>query len=333
MMMEFFKEIKFDLILFLLFITGIVFIYASYAWFQSSLDVKFDSIKIKAATDNNLSISLDGIDWGNSISISKENIIDNLNNSYPNHTNRWAGQLTTVSTVGMLESNEGKFSVFSNKSSFVRNDKNKFAITSVLNDESKSSTRSEYLAFDIFLKNGSNSPYSENLFIKNWDSIFSVKDMDNAFILRGVRFGMTYINSTPSSSNIITVQNMICPQNGCKQFIFEPDSTHTQNTIDFLKLNNVDVDVNRKMITYGIINEANRVNVWTGMDGSPFDIDYSIFSLQSTTTDLSQPIFQIPSGISKYRIYIWLEGQDADIIKFSSPGYKFNFNLSFEKER
>ena len=80
MMMEFFKEIKFDLILFLLFITGIVFIYASYAWFQSSLDVKFDSIKIKAATDNNLSISLDGIDWGNSISISKENIIDNLNN-------------------------------------------------------------------------------------------------------------------------------------------------------------------------------------------------------------------------------------------------------------
>ena len=187
--------------------------------------------------------------------------------------------------------------------------------------------------FDIVLKNGSNSPYSENLFIKNWDSIFSVKDMDNAFILRGVRFGMTYINSTPSSSNIITVQNMICPQNGCKQFIFEPDSTHTQNTIDFLKLNNVDVDVNRKMITYGIINEANRVNVWTGMDGSPFDIDYSIFSLQSTTTDLSQPIFQIPSGISKYRIYIWLEGQDADIIKFSSPGYKFNFNLSFEKER
>ena len=44
------------------------------------------------------------------------------------------------------------------------------------------------------------------------------------------------------------------------------------------------------------------------------------------------PLFEIPDGITKARIYIWIEGQDIDSLETYSDGTKVDINLSFIKD-
>ena len=40
----------------------------------------------------------------------------------------------------------------------------------------------------------------------------------------------------------------------------------------------------------------------------------------------------IRSGINKVRVYIWVEGQDIDIIEQKSTGYEVSVVMNFEKD-
>ena len=69
------------------------------------------------------------------------------------------------------------------------------------------------------------------------------------------------------------------------------------------------------------------------VSGSP-TMDMSFVQLQETITDddFDEPLFQIPDGITKARIYIWIEGQDIDSLETHSEGTKVDINLSFIKD-
>ena len=62
---------------------------------------------------------MDGENWQQSINISKNTLINDLNNLYPGNTNRWSEYMSPVSTVGLLN-NGYKFSVYENKRPFSR---------------------------------------------------------------------------------------------------------------------------------------------------------------------------------------------------------------------
>ena len=89
---------------------------ATYAWFSASLNVKIKFFDIKVSTDTGLFISLDGIHFSDSIEISRDSVIYDLKQYYPNHTNQWAaGGLWSVSSNGIPNSNSDKFAVFEGK--------------------------------------------------------------------------------------------------------------------------------------------------------------------------------------------------------------------------
>ena len=60
--------------------------------------------------------------------------------------------------------------------------------------------------------------------------------------------------------------------------------------------------------------------------------DNNYFGLQETSTTFDTPIFQIPKGIVKARLYLWVEGQDIDIIEHAKKDYQVSVSLKFRKD-
>lgn len=327
------NDIKFYFILFLILVTGVVLIYSTYAWFSSSLNVQIYGFNVKVKHDADLAISLDGQDWKESVNISKNTLIYDLTSTYPTHTNRWSDYMTTVSSIGLVDNNY-KFGVFENGRIFSRGD---FATgTDFLyprkSDESEPTAKSKYFAFDIFIRNNTNSPYSDNLFIKNEDTLFVPETEDDEYILKALRFGMVYVGTADKKTPLSQIQNMNCTGGMCKQFIYEPNTNHTDGTIELLKGRQINISHDSVIPTYAVYNEGDRVNLWSGVYNSKAGFNNGIFSFQNTITNLNNSVFELPSGISKFRIYIWVEGEDVDVIKTESPGYRLIFGIKFEKD-
>ena len=192
--------------------------------------------------------------------------------------------------------------------------------------------KSNYFAFDIFIRNNTNSPYSDNLFITNEKSLFVPETEDDEYILNAIRFGMVYVGTAPKTSPLSVIQDMNCDINSCQQFIYEPNTTHTDGAIELLKKRGINISNDSVIPTYGVYREGDKINLWSGVYGSKIDFDNSVFAFQNTINNFDNPIFELPSGISKYRIYIWVEGEDVDVIKTTSPGYRLVFGIDFEKD-
>ena len=95
------------------FFIGVLLIFSAYAWFYASLDVQVKFINLVVSKKNGLFISLDGIDFDSSVQISKENLINNLKNTYPNNNSQWAEYgLYPVSSLGIPDSNSSQFDMF-----------------------------------------------------------------------------------------------------------------------------------------------------------------------------------------------------------------------------
>ena len=70
------------LLFIVLLLLAVVLIFATYAWFSASLNVKIKFFDVKVSTDTGLFISLDGVNFSDSIEISNESIIDDLYDLY-----------------------------------------------------------------------------------------------------------------------------------------------------------------------------------------------------------------------------------------------------------
>lgn len=327
-------DVKYDTILALVFITILVLIYSSFAWFSDTLDVEIYEFKIVADDKSDFKISLDGFSWSSEVDIDKSTIITNLNSVYPRHTNQWAPVLGTVSTVGLKRFSDNKFDVFGTTTktlkefSFDNTDK----INIVKLYEDKSNDESEFLAFDLFIKNYTGSPFSDNLFLGDNTKIGLVEGYTETMALNSLRIGILHYGMVEPDSNISEIQNMTCIGR-CSQFIYEPFSTsHSEHSIETLLAHNVPIVNNRAYPTYAVINEGKHVMMWAGIAESGIDFDERHFDYQSTYTDRTKPVAQIGNGIHKFRVYIWIEGQDIDVVQEFSDGYKISMSLEFIKD-
>lgn len=322
------------------FFVTVTLIAATYAWFSASLNVKVKFFDVKVSTDTGLFISLDGINFSDTIEISKEAIIDKLNKTYPNHTNQWASNgLWSVSSNGILSSNQDKFSVFQGEIKKYRSrDKRgqKYVDASKIKEDKKSSA-SSFISFDIFLKNVSGSPKRDNLYLTDGTEVYFDDAADKETqdkmqdILNSVRIGILKIGETKLNANPSVIQNLNCSP-VCEAVIFEPNHLrHNEESIKAVKEYGVDLVDNTYVDTYAVIKEGDNLDYKSGILGG---LDVEHFSKQITINsfDFKKPIFQIPNGITKARVYLWLEGQDIDALEVHSEGAPIVLSLDLEKD-
>lgn len=316
---------------------------STYAWFSASLNVKVKFINMKVSTDTGLFISLDGVNFSSEIEVSRESIIDNITNVYPNHTNQWAANgLWTVSTIGIPNSNTDKFSMFYGeieKYRYGAKKGQKYLITVPIRENAKNEGN-RFVAFDVFFKNVSGSPKSDNLYLTEYTFFDFDEDVDDekiekmAGIMNSMRLGIVRIGDTTLKSTPEQIQNLNC-NNNCVSVIYEPFSTvHTQKSIDDAAKFGITLTDGEYVPTYGVYKDGMYLNHKSSFVNSGVDLDTEHFALQTTRRDedFDTPLFQIPNGITKCRVYIWLEGQDIDSIETNSVGAPIDLGIDFIKD-
>ena len=328
---------KFYLILFYIFLLAILLIVATYAWFSTALNVQIRNFNVVAARNSGLTISYDAINYGAYLDINEDTIINNLDELYPTHTNRWASHgLVPVSTIGLSSNLNNRFSIYHSQGVFYRNyDLENPMIYADKTKEEKPSKSSYFVAFDIFLKNDSGSPIADNLFLteQTFARFNGEYGEEMNSLLNTTRFGFVKMGSVSHDTDPTVIQQMGCVGT-CEQVIYEPNhDLHTDLSIE----NALDYGINlvdgQGFPTYAMIKDGGPIALKNAVSGSVL-LDNNYFALQDTITnnELNTPIMRIPDGITKVRVYVWLEAQDIDSIETNSTGADIELSIDFVKD-
>ncbi|HHT38282.1 MAG TPA: hypothetical protein GXZ95_02565 [Mollicutes bacterium] len=341
------KTIKSNMLIIISFFTGVLLIIASYAWFSASLNVKIRFFDLTVSSDNGLFISLDAIDYSDSIEISVNSVISDLKKTYPNHTNQWSiSGLWPVSTNGIRNSNSDKFDIYIGEMNRYRDREkhkekfNKRYINTILVSEDEPNAFSSYIAFDFFLKNISGSPKNDNLYLDEGTFVDYDEELPDEIkesmsgIMNSIRFGFVKMASVSLKEDPKVVQNLKC-NNQCEMFIYEPNyRTHSEESISKAGELGITLADGDYLPTYAVIAEGKYLEHANGHEGTGIPLDTEHFALQKTIndTDFEKPVFSIPNGITKMRAYVWIEGQDIDSLETYSKGAAIYVAINFIKD-
>lgn len=322
---------NFNIMLFITFFIGVLFIVSAYAWFQASLDVQVKFINLVVSKKNGLFISLDGIEFGSSIEISEKTLINDLKNRYPGNTSQWAKNgLYPISSNGIPNSNSSVFDMYIASDFQIDELNNKRYLSTRKKIEKGISNRNDYISFDIFLKNITGSPVSDNLYIDEGTNVIleDTSSEQNQGLINSVRIGFVKIGTVSNKASVEEIQNISC-NNNCEMLIYEPNSTlHTNMSINKAKRYGIDLKNGQYFPTYAIAGTLNFFEISDVVSG---DVGEN-FELQNTVVDIDKPIFEIPDGVTKVRIYVWIEGQDIDSLETRSDGASAKLAINLIKD-
>ena len=325
--------------MFVILCLGVLLIFATYAWFSTSLNVRIKTFNMVVTKNSGLTISFDAINYDTALEISANALLNDLKNTYPNHMSQWATNgLTPVSSNGITNHNSPAFNIFvaDGGVKYFKRDKSRGFVTTKQLQETKPKQFSYYIAFDVFLKNETDSPISDNLYLDG-DTSVTIGDEENdemKGLANSVRIGIVKIGSTSLDAPAAIAQNLSC-NNNCESIIYEPNSTnHTALSIERAQKYGVNLVDGQKFPTYAFSRAGGPIYVENSVSGSP-NLDPNYFTLQNTVTEANfeEPLFDIPNGVTKARIYLWIEGQDIDSLETDSTGADLSISLSLVKDQ
>ncbi len=324
---------KFNMVLFFTFIVGVVLIVSTYAWFSATLDAKVDFVRITVNRETGLYISLDGVEYGSEVTIDENIITNSISSTYPDHNNKWVSSmgLIPISSSGIPDSDTFEFAFFElYRERYSKTEKKLYLDFAEYSEDNE---YANFVAFDLFLKNISNSPKADNLYLWEGTSIELQDGTEDKMVslLNTVRLGISKGGHTSDkNASASVVQNLEC-ENNCESVIYEPYSTdHNEYSINQAVNYGVDLVDGVFTPTYSLISAGQNLSHYTGHGLQPFDNDHFIF--QDTIRNLNEQLFEIEHGVTKVRVYIWLEGQDIDALETKSSGDILNIDLVLHKD-
>ena len=173
------KRRKAEKIIFAIGITAVVFVVATYAWFIGTTQVAVSSFTLSIKSGDGLTISLTGKpgSFQNEVEISSEVIEGLLSDGYTaeaGNRNNWpTSGLVPISTVGDMNTDKTGLLLF-----------NKSAMSSLTGGyrlraepiDNKTAESSEYVTFDLFLKNTSGTGYNSEYQHFEDEGIYLIKN-------------------------------------------------------------------------------------------------------------------------------------------------------------
>lgn len=326
------------LTLVVIFLLAVLLIASSYAWFSTTLNVKINTFNMLVTRNDGLSISHDAVTYGNYIDISRDLLYDDLGRTYPGFKTMWnANGLVPVSTNGNSSRNSHFFDVYTTSGVLYTDfiNKKNGMVTTTLYDQSSPKKYSYFLAFDVFFKNDTGSPVADNLYFDGSTGFTINEELDEEMqgLINSLRIGIVKVGSLPMTASPSEVQNIKC-NNDCEAIIFEPFKTqHTQMAIDNATRHKIEVINGEPYPTYANVNPVVRKPIESTIFGTD-SLDTENFNLQETITeaDFGKPLFTVPDGYTKARIYVWIEGQDIDSLETLSSGTNVDITIGFVKD-
>ena len=240
---------------------AIILSVSTFAWFIGFKTVNVKSFDIEIAAIDSLELSLNGVNWADSITISSDSYSNpeyepiggiEANRVYEGNTNSWGGAgLVPMSSVGLIDANSSRLILYEKGSLTPTEGGYRLMASRVTNGVGETEERG-YVAFDLFIKNLSGNEYYEELNIRNEEAIYltpessvTVSDaggVANTGIENSVRVAFAQIGRVVATTEEAdTIQGINCAGgNGvtsiCSRVaqIWEPNDTdHVQNAINY----------------------------------------------------------------------------------------------------
>lgn len=312
-------------LLFLILFSGVMLATSTYAWFTVNRIVYVDSLNVRVEAQGGIEISTDGTNWKSMIN---SDDINSAIDTYATAVNQLPNKVEPVSTGGLVDN--GKLMMYYGIAT--GNSQGFYVLNTTRDMETSANIDGKFVAFDLFLKvdNGS------DLYLTN-ESDATYTGNNTPGIENAIRYGFVVEGTVPTGSNLQTIQALNNATNDTV-YIWEPNYdvhsiTAIKNAYDTYGIvvnqtgnNKIDYDGvidEIKLSDNVLLNEANS-NKYSNFF-KRVDVDYATVANFTNY----EKIFSVESGITKIRIYIWLEGQDVDCENNSAIGnISFKFQLS-----
>ena len=317
------NNLKESIILLLLLI--LLLVSSTYAWFTANQTVTISTIDVNIAASNGLQISTDADTW--KAIISNEDI---TTNAYEGHANSLPTSMVPVSTIGAIDTATGYMNMY----------KGVVTADATTGDYELTATQSaegsgEFIAFDIFLKVDEDT----TLKLTTASSVEMQKDSTDKGIKQAARVAFVTQGHAGPGSAASAITGKIAGEDS-PVYIWEPNSnlhteaavTHADQTYGITttsdgKANAIAYYGIKQPITDGIV-LANTA----GTDTTNFSLVQPTYVTKADLTtgklDEEKQIFTLTAGITKMRVYMWIEGQDVDCENTAS-GTDISYNLQF----
>lgn len=315
--------------LLVLLLIAILLIASTYAWFTANETVTVSELEVNVQAQNGLQISADGTNWKSILSI-EDLKPENLTGTYDTNTNQIPDMMEPVSTIGNVTS--GKLDMF--YGTVTASDEGGYELTATKQTDTQGVT-GKYVAFDIFLKVDAETPI-----VLTPESNVIFKDMASKGLENAARVAFLNEGNQPTGTLVSTIQGLTGAQSlgtGDTTKLWEPNyDVHTpagvanaQSTYGKPTTEGPDAP---RLDYYGV-----KADIVDGIDitttEEPDNNTYFSQVTPSITTTKAQngnnsDLYTLQAGITKVRIYMWIEGQDVDC-ENSASGANIAFNLQF----
>ena len=304
------KKRRILLALIMLIISGVSLTTATYAWFTANRQVTVEEIDVKASASGGIQISADAASWSNEVDLTDLRAVDT------NHIPTTA--LKPVTTVG-ANGKTGKFDFYLGE---LDETGNAVTLTSV------EDAANNYVAFDLYFYSATEQTIVFNegtqVIAKNVDTPGS--EASDKGLKSSVRVGFL-VQGNDSTSTPATAKTLA---NGttATQTIWEPNADiHTEYATNMSGASGVMAYMGGKAAAADPVAMTNTTNFETVTAGT-----HNLKTSTEATKFPAGTIFSFQPGITKVRVYIWLEGQDVDNEDTASlgtgVGVKLNFKLA-----
>lgn len=308
----------------LLLLTTIMLSTSTYAWFTANKTVTIQSINVNVATSSGLQISTDAKNWK---SVITNNDITEPTDWKDDNTNQFPSMLVPVSTAGDVDTTSGHLKMFSGD---VGTTNGEFSLTSEALTEAKGTT-GKFIAFDIFLRTEeSNKP----IYLTTDSNVIKKANTDDKGLKNAARVAFVVQGNAASTAEPATLRGLKASGSGAGIVtIWEPNSdVHTSYGVAAA------LEYYNKITTVGpgadaldyegvyaaisspvLLKEANSTK-----HASNFKAVTTLKTIE-TPTAYTQ-LITLASGVTKIRVYLWVEGQDVDC-ENNASGSDITYNI------
>lgn len=300
----------------MLIVSAIVLTSSTFAWFSMSKEASVESMDLTVSSPEGIQISANASAWTAQLTVDQIFNTDvNPNdryNAYPGNNNLYPTDLIPVSSAFKAADSATGYADFFKAAA---NDTNTRANITTVTQSKDSQDAAGLIAFDLFFK------VAEEKSVKFSDSVFT--DNSNSDIKTALRVAFTPLGNVAIGTDAATAQALNSFASGTKNVVYEVDSV------------NRSADAAEAGLTAG----AKTTSGLTSTNGGSAPLADGIITagtctspvagtLVADTADASAKAFKLDAGITKVRVYIWVEGNDVDCLN-SVSGASLTAALKF----
>jgi len=296
----------------------------TYAWFTSNRTVTISTLDVHVEAQNGLQISTDAATWKTVITN------DDISTGYGNDKNQLPTSMEPVSTVGKLDT-DGLMEMYYGTIKSAEDGTQTLVASKTT--ETKGSV-GKFIAFDTFLKVEATSEIE----MTTSSNVVPKGEMADVGLQNAARVAFVIEGNAPVTSDTSDIR-ALKTSDSTNVHIWEPNfDVHTSAAVTAARdtygittttegasriiYSGVKANIAEDLETPVLLSKSNAANNPEYFD--VVDIEYP--TVKGFTEAVS--VFTLQPGVTKVRVYMWIEGQDVDC-ENNASGTDISYNVQF----